>query len=72
MPQSGIFDPFASLARNKRETRFSYHRGDIIYCFILTDNISDKTIINVLTNLVNDGYLERRGAGRATYYIRNN
>lgn len=33
-------------------------------------NISDKTIINVLTNLVNDGYLERRGAGRATYYMR--
>ena len=33
-------------------------------------NISDKTIINVLTNLVKDGYLERRGAGRATYYIR--
>ena len=39
MPQSGIFDPFASLARNKRETRFSYHRGDIIYCFILTDRL---------------------------------
>lgn len=35
-------------------------------------NISDKTIINVLTNLVKDGYLERRGAGRATYYMRNN
>lgn len=33
-------------------------------------NISDKTIINVLTNLVKDGYLERRGAGRATYYMR--
>lgn len=39
MPQSGIFDPFASLARNKRETRFSYHRGDMIYCFILTDRL---------------------------------
>lgn len=36
MPQSGIFDPFASLTRNKRETRVSYHYGDIIYDFILT------------------------------------
>ena len=29
MPQHGIFDPLASLARNKRETRFLYHYGDI-------------------------------------------
>lgn len=36
MPQSGIFDPLASLTRNKRETRFLYHCGDIIYGFILT------------------------------------
>ena len=29
MPQHGIFDPFASLTLNKRETRILYHCGDI-------------------------------------------
>ncbi len=51
MPQSGIFDPFASLTKTSGKPAFLYHYGDIIFKQTLTIKVLYGRINFMNTNI---------------------